>query len=374
MCPVSGRKPFQEMVEVLQNELIREAATGEEPKYKGIINNVYVNDLPAVLPERYIKKDAFVVTIADYTTGTVTVTSATNIVGAGTTWTAANSSNLNIAVSGYNQVYRMNYVAAGSLDFQAGLAWTEATGSGLSYALFQDRYALASDFSYMVKDDPTNPNVVFTFINGVKTFLNPWSNEDFDRNFTATVSTLHAYTVKWTSGSPYLHVQSNPDSAENVGYAYIPRITQLRELTTGTATISGASGTSLVLTFNASMTTSLDTACSLYIRNDADGTGSASVWGLIATVTNGSVATISSVNSLAITSGAGLTYTISEISEWPARFDDVIMHKAAWVADPDSMQGQKWATLVNDALGTELTIETKRKRGHTLRHFPGQRS
>ena len=373
MCPVSGRKPFTEMYESLQNELIREAASSEDSKYKGIINQVYVNDMPSILPERYIKKDAFVTTVADYTTGTVTVTSATNIVGASTVWTAANSSNLIIAVSGYNQSYRMNYVAAGSLDFQAGLAWTESSGSGLGYTLFQDRYSLASDFAYMAKDDPEEPNVVFVFLNGVKTFLTPWSNQDYDRNFTTSVSTLHAYTVKWTSGSPYLHVQSNPDSVENVGYSYIPNITQLRELTTGTATISGASGTSLVLTSNASMTASLDTARTLYVRNDANGTGSASVWGKLVTVTNGSVATIDSTQSISLTSGAGLTYTISEISEWPARFDDVIMHKAAWIADPDSVQGEKWASLLNDALGTELMVETKRKRGYTLKHFPGRR-
>lgn len=371
--PINGRKPFQEIVEVLQNELIREAATGEESKYKGIVNQVYVNDLPAVLPERYIKKDAFITTIADYTVGTVTVTSATNIVGTGTTWTAANSSNLVIAVDGYNQAYRMDYVAAGSLDFQASLAWTESTGSGESYALFQDRYALASDFAYLVKDDPEEPNVVYVYLNGVKTFLTPWNNEEFDRNFTVNVSTLHAYTIKWTSGSPYIHVQSNPDVVENVGYGYIPKLTQLRELVTGTATLSGASGTALVLTSNASMTASLDTARTLYIRNDADGTGSASIWGEITTVTNGSVATLNSAHSVSLTSGAGLTYTISEISEWPARFDDAITYKAAWIVDPDSVQGNKWAALTNEALGTNLTTETKRNRVSELKSFPGRR-
>ena len=369
--PISGRKPFQEMVEVLQNELIREAATGEEPKYKGIINQVYVNDLPAVLPERYIKKDAFITTIADYTTGTVTVTSATNIVGASTVWTAANSSNLMIAVSGYNQAYRMNYVAAGSLDFQASLAWTESTGSGLEYTLFQDRYALPSDFGYMAKDDPSEPNIVYVYLNGVKTFLTPWANEDFDRNFTVNVSTLHSYTVKWTSGDAYIHVQSNPDAVENVGYAYIPVITQMSEYTTGTSTFAASTAVvadSGVTTWTTNVTTGTS---DYYIRNDADGTGSASLWFKVATVGGASALTLSST--FTGTTGTGQSYTISDISKWPARFDDVIMHKAAWIADPDSIQGQKWAALVNDALGTELTIETKRKRGHELKHFPGRR-
>jgi hypothetical protein len=371
--PVDGRKPFTELYESVQRELIREAASGEDAKYRGLINQVYINDLPAILPERYIRKDAFITTIADYTTGTVTVNSTTNIVGASTSWTSANSDELLISISGYDLVPRMNYVAATSLDFLDSIGWTESSSSGLNYTLFQDRYQLASDFAYMAKDDPNNPNVVYRYVNGVKTYLTPWSNQDYDRDFTTNIGDLHAYTVKWISRTPYLYVQSNPDDVENVGYSYIPRIVQLRELTTGTATVSGASGTSVVLTTNASMTASLDTARTLYFRNDADGTGSSSVWAQITTVTDATTATLNSTQSASITSGASLTYTISEVSEWPERFDDVIMHKAAWIADPDAVQAEKWATLINDALGTELTVETKRTRQSTLKSFPGLR-
>lgn len=372
--PIDGRKPFSELFESVQNELIREAAIGEESKYKGIINQVYINDLPAVLPERYIKREAFITTVGDYSTGTVTVgTGTVNIVGSSTSWTSANSDDFNIRVGSTDQTYRVTFDVGTSLIFQQSLAWTTSSGSGLTYRLFQDRYQLASDFSYMAKDDPQEPNIVYVYLNAVKTFLTPWTNEEYDRQFTANINTLHAYTVKWTSNTPYLQVQSNPDNVQNVGYSYIPHIVQLRELTTGTATISGASGTSLVLTTNASMTVSLDTARTLYVRNDDDGTGSASVWAQIVTVTDATVATLSSAQSFAITSGAGLTYTISEISEWPSRFDDIIMYKTAWIADPDSVQAEKWSTLVNDALSTELTVETKRKRQSGLKNFPGLR-
>src|SRR3990167_5204941 len=93
--PIEARRPFTEIFEVLQNELVREAASGEENKFKGIVNQVYLNELPSLLPETYIKQEGFITTVAEYTTGTVTVgTGTTNIIGASTSWTSANSDDL----------------------------------------------------------------------------------------------------------------------------------------------------------------------------------------------------------------------------------------------------------------------------------------
>jgi hypothetical protein len=369
--PISSRRPFTEMVEMLQNELIREAATNEESKYKGLVNQVYTNELISILPERYIRKEAFVKTVADYTTGTVTVGSGTvNIIGASTAWTSANSDDLNISVDGYDQTYRMTFAAGTSLTFQSSLTWTGASGSGLTYTLTQDRYSLASDFGYLVKDSPSDPNAVWRYINGVKIFLDPWTNEEYDRQFTSTVSSVYAYTTKFSAGTTYMHLQSNPDDAENIGYTYIPVLTQLREHTKGTATIT--TGTSLVLTTNGSLTTSLDTTRNIYFRADDDGTGSASEWYLISTVTDDSTATLNTAYT-GTSSGVGISYTIAEVSEWPARFDDVIMYKAAWIADPDGAQAEKWLGLTTDAINLEMASETKRKRSSTLMHFPGTR-
>ena len=82
---------------------------------------------------------------------------------------------------------------------------------------------------------------------------------------------------------------------------------------------------------------------------------------------------MNSAQSFAITSGASLTYTISEISEWPSRFDDVVMYKAAWIVDPDNLQAGKWISLVDDAIGTKHSVETKRNRVYTIKGFPGLR-
>lgn len=370
MCPFGARKPFTELFETVQHELVREAASGEEGKYKGFTNSIYLNDLHAALPESYIRKTGYILTAADYTTGTITVgTGTSNIIGSSTSWTSANSDGFFIKPEGSDSIYRMTFAAGTSLTFQNSLTWTESSGTGLTYTLFKERYALPSDFNYMAKDNPDDPNVVFTYVNGVKAYLTPWTNEEFDRNFTSTVGSVHAYTTRWVQGTIYLQVQSNPDIAENIGFSYIPTLTGLRELTTGTATLT--TGTSLVLTSNASITSSLDTSRTLVFRNDADGTGSGSLWFQISSIANGSVATLSS--SFTGATGSGINYTISEVSEWPARFDDSIMYKAAWMADPDGKQAEKFLSLYNDAVNAENMNESRRKRSYTFKSFPGQR-
>ena len=37
---VNGRRPFTEIVEVAQTELVREAAANQEGKFKGLVNQV----------------------------------------------------------------------------------------------------------------------------------------------------------------------------------------------------------------------------------------------------------------------------------------------------------------------------------------------
>jgi len=369
--PINSRRPFMEMVEVVQNELIREAAVGEESKYKGQINQVYTNDLPSVLPEKYIMKIGVVTLAAEYSAGTVTIGSGTsNFVGTSTVWTSAHTYS-NIKISGYDQIYRVTYGASTSLTFNnTSLSWTGSSGSGLSYSLFRDAYALPSDFSYMVSDNPDSPNVVYLYRNGARTFLTPISNEEYNRRYTSAVQDPPSeYTVAGDAETTYLFVWPNPLTADHLAFVYIPELTEMKEHTTGTATFT--TGTAVVLTADATPTTSLNTANTLYIRNDADGTGSESVWNKISTVLTNSTITLSA--NYVGTSGSGISYTISDISKWPARFDDAILYRTAYMMDPDGLQQNKWMEAYQTAISLDKSVEAKRKRGHRMKYFPGAR-
>ena len=73
------------------------------------------------------------------------------------------------------------------------------------------------------------------------------------------------------------------------------------------------------------------------------------------------------------TSGASQTYTIAEISKWPARFDDAILYKSAYIVDPDNLQVQKWVELYKEAIGLDKAVDSRRKQTTRLKHFPGLR-
>ena len=365
--PIENRIPYTEMFEVVQNELIREAASGEENKYKGQINLTYTNELPSVLPERYLRKEGFITTVAEYTTGTVTVGSGTsNIVGTGTTWTSAHT-NYWIKIDGEDPLHRVTYDAATSLDFQNSLTWTGSSGSGKTYTLFQDRYQLASDFDYLCSEDPENPAVVYVYSNGAKIPLYPWTEDAYNRNFNGTTGDPGQYAIKWESATPYIFVFPATSAAEIVGYYYVPVLTSMVEYTAGTITLT----TTTAVAGASTLWGALNTANTYYLRNDADGTGSGSKWTKISSIDSSTAITLTSAFSY--TSGTGISYTISEITKLPARFDSSILYRAAMVLDPDNLQFNKWAALYQDAIGTDTRVESKRKRGKPLRYFPGAR-
>lgn len=367
--PLSGRRPFTEIFECSQNELVREASSNSEPKYKGCVNQVYMNEMPSLLPELYIRKEGFITLAAAYSAGTITVASnSTTILGASTSWTSANSDGFYISANGYNRLYRTTFTNATVLTLSSSLAWVGASASGVTYTIIQDRYQLASDFSYMAQDNPEDPNIVSYMINGYRVHLTPTTKEAYDRTIVPTTSSFFSkYTVKYDAGVPYLHVWPFPLNIDIVSYWYMPILNAMVEYTTGTITLT--TGTSVV--GSGTLFTSLSTANTYFIRNDADGTGSTSVWTQIASFGADTAATLSAA--FGGTSGAGLTYTISQISKWPARFDDAILYKTCLIVDPDNIQEAKWTQLYIEAIGLDKTVESKRKRDSQLKSFWGQR-
>ena len=368
--PIEGRRPFTEMFEVAQTELVREASSDQEAKYRGKINQVYMDDLPSVLPEKYLRMRGYITAKADYTTGTVTVGSGTsNIVGASTSWTSANSDDFNIKIAGRNRIYRATFDAGTSLTFQNSLTWVEASGTGLTYKLVQNRYSLASDFNYMATDNKNDPNVVSYYQNGQELFLTPESNESYDRIYNDQVSTgLDKYTVRYaSSGTKYLEVWPNLDEADILGYWYIPVLSEMIEYTTGTCTFT----TGTAVTGSSTSWGSLSTANTYYMRNDADGTGSASKWAKISSIGGATSLTLSSVYSF--TSGTGISYTISQVSRLQGRFDSGMIYKTAMILDPDNVMVPKWQALYQEAVGMDRTVEQRRTTTKTLKGFPGLR-
>lgn len=366
--PIGARRPWTELWEVAQNELIREAASGVEPKYQGAVNQAYLNDMMTQLPEKFIRKEGFINTMAAYTTGTVTVASgSTTVLGASTSWTSG-MSDAYLNVNGYNRLNRITFTNSTVLTYKSSLTWTESSGSGKTYTLLQDRYALASDFGYLSADNPEDPNVVSYMNNGFRVFLHPETNDNYNRIVVPTTSAFFSqYTQKWDAGTPYLHLYPFPLNVDTISYWYMPVLTAMSEYTTGTITLT--TGTAVV--GSGTLFTSLDSTDTWYLRNDADGTGSSSKWYTISSFIGDSAATLSS--SFAGTSGAGVTYTICNASKWPARFDDAMLFKTCLILDPDNVQSPKWTALYTEAIGMDKATEARRKRDTQFKGFFGMR-
>ena len=170
-----ARVPFIEIVERIQSELVRDKAKNAsmEKKYKGVVNDV-CHELQLILPEDVLRKTGNISTIADYSTGTVTVAAAgSTITGASTAWTSDNSNDSLFKADDEEVAYRVTYTAGTTLTLSQPSTWVDDAVSAGSYKLMFDRFALASDFSHMIEDDAEEPETLFYWTSNGRAYLYP---------------------------------------------------------------------------------------------------------------------------------------------------------------------------------------------------------
>jgi len=335
------RIPYTEMFEVVKNEWIRDSATEGstiESKYKSHINYAYATLLPLSVDEEHLRKEAFVTTKADYSTGTITITVAgTSVAGASTAWTSANSNGFLFKATGKNLVMRVSYSAATSLTFDNSLAWTEDAIATESYRIILDRFILPTDFNHMLMDNRQFPQVVYFWLNNGKSFLKPRTPSEYDKEFSFSYGIPNIYTVKkdFASNRLYLYIHPGDTDSRIVYYAYNPILTYMSEYTTGTVTLAASTAVTGASTdFDGNIDT---TNYDWYFRADADGTGSNSVWYKVASVSGDTGLTLS-IAYAGSNTGASKAYTISGVSKYPPSLDRAIMLMGTALAEPDPNQ------------------------------------
>lgn len=336
------RVPFTELVERVQGEVVRDIAgnASADSKYRGMINDVYLTDFQTLLPEDLLRKQGNITTIADYSTGTITVAAAgATITGEDTAWTSAISNNAMFQAGGEDGAYRVTYTAATTLTLLDPTAWTDDAVTDGTYKLMFDRYALASDFGHMVEDDVEDPEAVYWNSNASRQFLTPKDNGEYDRDFQLIEGTPAHYTVKWVTEDPYLYIWPCDTLARSMFYFYIPNLLPLQEKT-GTATSAGAT-TAISAVSGLSAETWLNSTEDFYFRFDADGTGEKSRWHKIASYTDTTI-TLAANYPTARTTAA---YTLSSVSRYPSKYDRALIYGAALRVDPDAKDAQRWAAI-----------------------------
>jgi hypothetical protein len=344
------RIPFSEIFERLQDDLVRNKAqnVASEEKYKGAVNDVYLVEMPMFLPEDLIRKTANLATIADYSTGDITVTAAASAVtGVSTAWTSANSNDALLKADDEETVYRVAYSSATSLTLSSPSTWVDDAVSEGDYRLIFDRFALATDFAKMVEDDIEDPEVVYYYTGTGRAHLDPMDNGEYEKDFSFNYSTPAKYTVKWVDADPYLYIWPADDSTRQLFYSYIPQLLPLKEFTDGTVTITkdATAVTGASTLFGDFIDT---TANDYYYRTDGDGTGQASEWYKVKSVTSDTALVLSTASLTA--AAATSAYTISMVSKYPPKYDQALLYGAALKVDPNNRDAKRWAEIYGTLL------------------------
>lgn len=321
-------------------------------------------DIPNQIDYRHIRKIGQITTTADYTTGNITDISSTSVTGDGTSWTSANSNNLLLKVSGNDELYRVTYSSGTALTLDRTWVETDISSTDTGYTLYQDRYALASDFDHMILD----PNrAVYYWSGGNKVYLKYRSPEDFEAGQVITPGTPSYYTIKWVSGDPYLYIDGPDTSSRTLEYAYIPTLKRMAEYTTGTITTLANAGTAVTgsgTNFDGFVTDT--TAYDYYFRIDGDGTGADSKWYKISSAGSDTGITLSDAyEGTAISSGTS-AYTISVVSLLPPGLDLALLYGAALIGAIDqtnNSQIKAWSAMYEKAVTQFKSIENKKNFG-----------
>lgn len=361
--PDIRRIPFTELYERLQNDFARDG-DASLTKYQGRINDQYTTIIPSDIDWRHIRKEATILTTADYNTGHISVTSGSTFTGASTSWTSANSNGMLIKVSGFDELYRMTYSAGTTLTSDRAWVGTDIS-SNTTYSLFQDRYALASDYERLILD----PNQsIYYWLNGNRIYLK-WRDQDFfEHRQTYTPNQPAYYAIKWIDGDPYIFIDPPSTQVRTLYYVYIPTLVRMTDYQTGTITTLSNGSTAVTgsgTDFDGFITDT--TAQDYYFRIDSDGTGSASVWHKVASVSGNTSLTLTDAYVGATISSGASEFTISVISLLPSGLDMAFIYGAAIASAGDKSNKRQidtWSALMSDILGKYKSIENKQNYGH----------
>jgi len=309
--------PFTEIVE-RASELARESADVEK-KVRGIVNDVYVRELPRKEDWSFLMVSSALTLTPRYNTGTVTgVTGGTTVVFSSDVALTADFTGRKLRIDGNDYVYDVTYVAANSLSINPPFSGTQNVTS-VGYDIFAPYYPLATDFDRFLKDQG-----VTKFVGNRPTQIPEKSPQEFNRDYSATPQDLPTMCRQFgtdTNGRTLVEFNPPPKSTISLPYDYIKRLVPMRETTSGFVTINSLA-TAVVGSAGTTFFTEAKTGD--YLRIDVLGTGADSEWYRIQSITHNSSLTLSVAFGV---SGVGTTgYTICSMPDIPTRMHPALLY------------------------------------------------
>jgi len=342
MSNITRLTPYSELVEKVQT-LARDNSYSSRDKFKGLINWAYTQEIPRKEDWSPLVASSSISCTARYNTGTVSVTAGdTTITGVGTTWVTG-MTNRKIRISGNSNVYTFTYASATTGTISPALSGGSDV-SGAGYVMFDDDYALASDFNRFLSGGS-----LYKYRSGRPYVVSEVSERKWRDEYSIDVSDettrcrLRGFD---TSMNRVVEINPAPQTAIALPYDYIKHLTPMTEyrtgyvtdITNGVATVTG-SGTDWDGYISSSYT--------YYFRMDKDGVGDSSVWYKVASAGSDTALTLSSVYTGTSVASGSEEYTICMIPLLPYEFQDWMIYLAAVNSgiDQNDPSAQGWIAM-----------------------------
>lgn len=323
MGNLTSTTPFTELWERLLS-MGRIDSPNNEDFARGIINDVYTRVLPRMTDWHPIINSDNLTMVARYNTGTLAVDAAgTTVTGTGTTWTTVMvaTDGYKIKIAGNDNVYTFTYVSATSGTISPALSGADDL-SGKDYEIFKDEYELNSAFNRLLKNGS-----VYVYSNGrLRDTISEVPHDMFRDEFRADtidpIKRVMLTRTHSTNGTQLIRVNPPPQTAKVYPYEYIERVSPMTDYQTGDVSVT--SGSTAVVGTDTKWAVNVSTGD--YFRVDNNGTGDASKWYKIATVTDNTNIVLSSAYGEETESG--MEYTASSVpSAYPHEFHEFLLYE-----------------------------------------------
>lgn len=280
-------------------------------KFRGLIHDCYIREIPSKFDWDFLIASSGITTIGEYKVGTVSAnTGDTTLVFSSDVSLDSSFTGRKVKVSGNDVVYKATFLNTTGLTISPSFQGA-SNASGNSYTIFQDTYALASDFERFPKDGG-----FYKWEGGRKTRIVEESYQRFTDNQNASPSDS-AMSIKFvgedTAGCPLIQLDPPPNKIKNYGYDYVRQLQPLKETSAGTVSIS-ANGTTVTGNTNCRFN---EATTGDFLRINAFGVSNDSSWYPIIAIAHDSSLTLKTA--FANSGVVDASYVISSAPDLPAR-------------------------------------------------------
>lgn len=337
--------PFTEIVErSMELARLREDV---EKKVRGIVNDIYVRDIPQKEDWSFLIANTAITFIAQSAVGNATINTGGSTVTFDSTVTidsAMNGRKIKFANNDYIYDFSMAGTTAGTI--RPTLSGTQNISAG-AYAIFQPIYSLPYDFDRF----PKNGGLI-RFSGGQKEQIPEKGYDYYIQNYSPTPSENQSFCRLLginTAGNQTFEVVPPPKSAISAQADYLKKLQPLSETTAGLIGTINAGSTQVIGDSNTQFTLA---RTGDYFRIDNFGTGADSEWYRIIAIQSRSNLTLATAFGLSGATSAN--YTICSAVDLPTMMQPAVLYGTIThiTADQDDpmvqVYAQKYATVLTD--------------------------